>query len=53
MKVYVHVEGKTRYLGSFKNEDEAAVAYNAAALKTWGEFARLNDVTPRLGGDAT
>ena len=49
---YIHVEGKTRYLGSFKNEDEAAVAYNMAALKTWGKFARLNDVPTPSGGDA-
>ena len=45
---YIHVDGKTRYLGSFKDETDAAVAYNKAALETWGEFARLND----LGGDA-
>lgn len=41
---YIHVDGKTRYLGSFKNEDDAAVAYNKAALEAWGEFARLNEV---------
>lgn len=41
---YIHVDGKTRYLGSFQNEDDAAVAYNKAALETWGEFARLNEV---------
>lgn len=47
---YIHVNGKTRYLGSFKDEGEAANAYNQAALATWGKFARLNDVPP--GGDA-
>jgi hypothetical protein len=31
-------------LGTFKNEDDAARAYNRAALQAWGEFARLNDV---------
>jgi HNH endonuclease len=41
---YIHVDGKTRYLGSFKDETDAALAYNRAALETWGEFARLNEV---------
>jgi len=37
--------GGVRYaLGRFGDEREAARAYNAFALKTWGEFARLNDV---------
>jgi hypothetical protein len=29
-------------LGYYKTEEEAAVAYNAGALKHFGEFARLN-----------
>lgn len=41
---YIHVDGKTRYLGSFKDEDSAAYAYNLAAIEAWGQFARLNDV---------
>jgi hypothetical protein len=31
-----------RYIGSFTSETEAARAYNAAAIKHHGEFARLN-----------
>lgn len=42
--VYVHHMGKTRYVGRFTDEVEAARAYNEAATATWGEFARLNDV---------
>lgn len=35
-------DGKNKYLGSFKSKEEAALAYNEAALKYHGEFARLN-----------
>jgi hypothetical protein len=37
-------ENKIIYLGRFKDPKEAAVAYNAAALKYFGEFATLNKV---------
>ena len=32
------------WLGSYATEEEAAVAYNEAAMKHFGEFARLNEV---------
>lgn len=35
---------KAIYLGSFKEEKDAARAYNEAAIKYFGEFARINDV---------
>lgn len=40
----IHVNGRTRYLGRYTDEQEAARAYNRAAVEVWGEFARLNDV---------
>ena len=30
------------YIGKFKSEEEAAIAYNKKAIEMFGEFARLN-----------
>jgi len=39
-KIYPH--GKQIFLGYYSSDVDAALAYNAAALKHYGEYARLN-----------
>ena len=41
-RVRITFEGKTRYVGDFKDEVTAAKAYDRAAKKYFGEFACLN-----------
>lgn len=38
----LRADGRTRRLGTFDDEEAAAHAYDAEAVKTWGEYARLN-----------
>jgi len=38
----IGINGKREYIGSFSDKDEAARAYNQAAIKHHGEFAKLN-----------
>ena len=44
-RVAITVAGKKIYLGRFHNEDEAALAYNKAALLYHGEYAFLNKIS--------
>lgn len=38
----LHIDGKWKSLGHFSSLKIAALAYNQAAIKNFGEFARLN-----------
>lgn len=41
-RVHITLNGRPRHVGSFTSEEDAARAYDAAALKHFGEYARLN-----------
>ena len=41
----IKVNSKRIYLGSFLTEEEAALAYNEAAIKYFGDRAKLNEVS--------
>lgn len=40
----IHISGKSYFLGHHPTEEAAAAAYDRAAIKTWGEFAKTNEV---------
>lgn len=41
----IHINGENKHLGYFLDETEAAITYNNAAIKYFGEFAKLNIIT--------
>lgn len=50
-EVKLTLNGRSIYSGQFTSELEAAHAYNAAAIKHFGEFASLNEITPDMPDD--
>lgn len=46
---YWYSKLKSKYLGSFENQEQAARAYNVAAREYYGEHAVLNDIPDPLG----
>lgn len=39
----IRIDDKLRHLGDFATAEEAAAAYDKAAIAAWGEFARINN----------
>ena len=45
-RAYIVVGAKQKHLGCYANREEAARAYDVAALQIFGEFAKLNYPSP-------
>lgn len=48
-QAYIKIDYRQQALGQFRNETEAALAYNEAARELFGEFARLNEIPHKEG----
>ena len=44
-RAYIKKDYVQRYLGIYNTETDAALAYNEAAIKLFGEFALINDLS--------
>lgn len=44
-RAYININRKMRELGEFRNEKEAARAYNTAAIIYFGQYASLNEIS--------
>lgn len=44
----IRTNNVTKYIGVYETKEAAALAYNEAAKKYHGEFARLNEISPCL-----
>jgi hypothetical protein len=43
-KAQIHANGNNKNLGRYETEEQAAEAYNQAALEAFGQFAKLNEL---------
>lgn len=49
-EAYIRIDGKKHHLGLHETAEIAAHVYDAAALKAWGEFAKLNFPVEQMAG---
>lgn len=45
-KSHIKINGVLKYLGTFQNEELAALKYNESAIELFGEYAMLNIINP-------